>query len=62
MKEKYRTVYKGGGDAVYGLGIFGAAFYYIQHASSFWMGALGLLKAIFWPAFLIYEAMTRLHM
>lgn len=41
--------------AVYGLGLIGAAIYYIQHATSFWMGFLGFLKAIFWPAFLIYK-------
>jgi hypothetical protein len=41
--------------AVYGLGMIGAAVYFIQHASTFWMGVLGLLKAIVWPAFLIYQ-------
>ena len=43
------------GNAVYGLGFIGAAIYYISTASSFWMGLLGLLKAIVWPAFLVYE-------
>jgi len=43
-------------SAVYGMGFIGAAIYYIAHAASFWMGALGLLKAILWPAFLVYEA------
>ena len=42
--------------AVYGLGFIGAAVYFIAHASGFWMGVLGLLKAIVWPAFLVYEA------
>ena len=45
----------GGGDAVYGLGFIGAAIYFIQHATGFWMGVLGLLKAIVWPAVLIYK-------
>lgn len=44
-------------NAVYGLGFIGAAIYYIMHATSFWIGVLGLLKAILWPAFLVYEAL-----
>jgi hypothetical protein len=48
--------------AVYGLGLIGAAIYYIAHATTFWMGVLGFLKAIVWPVFLIYEAMKHLGM
>lgn len=44
-------------SAVYGLGFIGAAVYFIQHANSFWMGVLGILKAIVWPALLVYEAL-----
>jgi hypothetical protein len=43
--------------AIYGLGLIGAAIYYISHASGFWIGVLGLLKAIVWPAFLVYAAL-----
>lgn len=46
--------------AVYGLGLIGAAIYFIGHAVGFWMGALGLLKAIVWPAFLVYAALKHL--
>jgi hypothetical protein len=45
----------GGGDAVYGIGLIGALVYFIQHAAGFWMGVLGILKAIVWPAILIYR-------
>ena len=45
------------GGAFYGLGFIGAAVYYIATATGFWMGVLGVLKAIVWPAFLIYEAL-----
>jgi hypothetical protein len=48
--------------AVYGLGFIGAAVYYIHYATSFWMGVLGFLKAIVWPAFLIYGALKFLGM
>ena len=49
---------EGGGaaSAVYGLGFIGAAIYFISQATGFWMGVLGFLKAIVWPAFLVYEA------
>lgn len=39
----------------YALGIIGAAVYFIQNATSFWNGALGLLKALVWPAFVVYK-------
>lgn len=48
--------------AVYGLGFIGAAIYFISHATSFWMGVLGFLKAMVWPVFLVYEAFKHLAM
>ncbi len=46
---------KGACGGVYFLGFIGAAIYYIQTATSFWYGVLGILKAIIWPAFLVYK-------
>jgi hypothetical protein len=43
------------GGSIYGLGFLGAVIYYISTAGSFWMGVLGILKALVWPAFLVYE-------
>ena len=60
MKEKMQSNSSQG--AVYGLGMIGAAIYFISHATGFWMGVLGFLKAIVWPAFLVYEAMAKLGM
>lgn len=51
------NVTKRGGEAVYGLGFVGAVIYYISVATGFWVGVLGVLKACFWPAFLVYEAL-----
>jgi hypothetical protein len=48
------------GDAVYGLGIIGAAIFFIGQATTFWIGVLGLLKAIVWPVFLVLEAFKAL--
>lgn len=45
----------GGGDAVYGLGLIGALIYFISTAGGFWIGVLGVLKALVWPAFMVYE-------
>ncbi len=43
------------GNAVYGFGLIGAAVYFVSQASGFWMSVLAILKAIVWPAFLVYE-------
>jgi hypothetical protein len=48
--------------AVYGLGLIGAAIYFISHATGFWMGVVGFLKALVWPAFLVYEAFKHVAM
>jgi hypothetical protein len=53
--EKKIVINKGGGGAVYGLGFLGALVYYLMHATSFWVGVIGVIKAIFWPALLIYQ-------
>ena len=58
MKKEIRQ--HGPNNAVYGLGFIGAAVYYISHAAGFWLGVLGFLKAIVWPAFLVYEALKSL--
>ena len=50
------------GGAVYGLGFIGAAIYYISNATTFWMGVLGFLKALVWPAFLVFELLKYLGM
>ena len=47
----------GSSGAVYGLGLIGAAVYFIQQADSFWSGVLGFLKALAWPALLVYKAL-----
>jgi hypothetical protein len=52
-----KIIHNGGpSSAVYGLGFIGAAVYFIGHAATFWIGVLGFLKAVVWPAILIYQA------
>lgn len=47
-------------SAFYGLGFVGAAIYFISHATGFWMGVGGFLKAIVWPAIMVYEVFSRM--
>lgn len=44
------------------LGFVGAAVYYLQNATTFPTGLLGLLKAIVWPAMLVYKLLAFLGM
>lgn len=61
--RRQRVVYRNSASqAVYGLGIFGAWFYYFTTATTLWLGVLGFFKGIFWPAFLVYELMKYLGM
>lgn len=61
MKEKVNQCTPASG-AVYGLGLIGAAIYYIGAATGFWMGVLGFLKAVVWPVFLVLAAFKELAM
>lgn len=53
MKKEFQANPASG--AVYGIGFIGAVIYFVSQATSFWIGALGIVKAIFWPAFFVYE-------
>ena len=59
VKSKYDS---GMAGFVYCVGFIGAAVYYISHATGFGMGVIGFLKAIVWPAFLVYELLGFLGM
>jgi hypothetical protein len=58
--EKMKVAKQGGGGFAYCLGFIGAAVYYIQQAEGFWMGVLGILKALVWPAILVYQLLNTL--
>ena len=53
---------KNSSGGIYGFGLIGAAVYYLVHAASFWIGVIGIIKAIFWPAILIYKVFDLLHL
>ncbi|HJX59102.1 hypothetical protein A2V61_03240 [Candidatus Woesebacteria bacterium RBG_19FT_COMBO_47_8] len=48
--------------AVYGLGLIGALVYFLQQATTFSEGLLGILKALVWPAILIYRVLGLLNL
>ena len=52
----------GASGGIYGLAFIGALIYFIQHADTFWIGVLGVLKAIVWPAILVYKILEFLKM
>ncbi len=49
-------------SAIYGIAVMGALVYFIQHATSFWGGVLGVFKAFLWPAVVIYKLLEYLKM
>jgi len=55
MKSYNCGNWNGCGGGIYGLGFLGALIYYLSNATSFWNGVLGILKAIVWPAFLVFK-------
>lgn len=49
-----------GSGAVYGLGLVGALVYFIQNSTTAGELIIGILKAIVWPALLVYKALGSL--
>ncbi len=60
MEKVQKRYCNGSGSCVYGLGFIGSAVFFISQATGFWMGVVGFLKAIVWPAFLVFEAFQHL--
>jgi len=52
----------GGGNAIYGLGVIGALFYFLQDVSGLEAVLWGIGKAVFWPAILMFKLLTYLQM
>ena len=53
-KVKDNMYGKESGGAFYFLGFLGALIYFVMTAPSFWDAVIGFLKALVWPAFLVY--------
>ncbi len=52
----------GSSNAIYGLGVVGALFYFLQHAGTFSAVMIGIGKSFFWPAILMFKLLTYLQM
>ncbi len=62
MERKEMMKDQGMWGGIYGMGFVGAVIYFIQHALSFWEGVFGFIKAVFWPATLMYKLLEYLKM
>jgi len=62
MAEKQKIVVENAFSGVYFMAFVGAAIYYIQQATGFLEGVIGFIKAIFWPAMLVYRAFELMGM
>ncbi|MFZ1970950.1 MAG: hypothetical protein WAU65_02105 [Candidatus Nanoarchaeia archaeon] len=54
-KMKWKMYHHSAPCGVYFLGFVGAVVYYIQQSTTFWQGVVAVLKALVWPAFLVYK-------
>jgi hypothetical protein len=59
-RHHYHHATSSSNGAVYGLGFIGAAIFFLLKATSFWVGVVGILKALVWPAFLVFYALRAL--
>lgn len=61
MTNKVKVI-NNGWSSLYGLAFVGAVVYYVQNATSFWVGVWGVIKAIFWPGVLMYKLLEYLKL
>lgn len=57
-KKERKVVCQGASGGVYGLAFLGALYFYLQGADSFSAGAVGVFKALIWPAILVYKLLV----
>ncbi len=50
----------GGGGHIYGLGVLGALFYFLQNVNTFQLAVVGIFKALLWPALVIFKVLELL--
>ena len=60
--KKMKNSSSGIAGAAYFMAFIGAAVFYIQQAATFGAGVIGFLKALVWPAFLVYELLQHIMM
>jgi hypothetical protein len=55
MKNNKMSAGHAGGGGAYFMGMIGSVIYWVQQADGFWPVVGALLKALVWPAFLVYD-------
>ena len=50
----------GASDSIYGLGVVGSLVYFLTGAVGFGPIVVGIAKAIFWPAFVVFKVLELL--
>ncbi|HEY5667933.1 MAG TPA: hypothetical protein VIR03_02085 [Candidatus Saccharimonadales bacterium] len=62
-KKNVKIINKGGNPfgGFYLVTYVGAAVYFIHHTQGFWGVVWALVKAMFWPGFVVYRAMEMMH-
>lgn len=55
MVKNVKVVKKGGAGGAYFMGMIGSAVYYLHTSVGFGSSIVALLKAVVWPAFLVYH-------
>lgn len=58
MGKKKQAAQAGGAGGAYFLAMIGAAVYYLHTSYGFWPSIVALLKALVWPAFLVYHLLS----
>jgi hypothetical protein len=58
MTKRSKAASHGGLGSAYFLGMIGAAVYYLHISYGFWPSIVALLKALVWPAYLVYHLLV----
>ena len=59
MADKRKAGAAGGAGGIWFFGFIGALVYYIHtHSGTFWLVLVALMKAVVWPAFLVYHVLA----
>ena len=57
-RKSKRVASRGGTGGIWFLGFIGALVYYLHfHSGTFWLVVLAFMKAIVWPAFVVYHVL-----
>jgi hypothetical protein len=57
--KRSKAACRGGAGGLWFLGFIGALVYYIHtHSGTFWLVLLAFMKAVVWPAFVVYHVLS----